>query len=101
MTVTPEGEIQAYLKTRVGQTGGEFRKLAWLGRRGAPDALIWWPGPSFAFVEVKAAKGKLSTLQQREIDRLRGAGFQVAVVFCKEDVDEVVLALTQPFSCVQ
>ena len=62
MTVTPEGEVQAYLKKRVGQTGGEFRKLAWLGR---------------------------------------GAGFYVAVVFCKEDVDEVVLALTQPVGCIQ
>lgn len=101
MTVTPEGEIQAYLKKRVGQTGGEFRKLAWTGRRGAPDALVWWPGPSFAFVEVKAANGRLSTLQDREIGRLRRAGFQVAVVFCKEDVDEVVLALTQPVGCIQ
>ena len=99
--MTPEGEIQAYLKKRVEQTGGAFRKLAWEGRRGAPDTMIWWPGPSFAFVEVKAAKGKLSTLQEREINRLREAGFQVAVVFCKDDVDEVVFALTQPFGCIQ
>jgi hypothetical protein len=99
--MTPEGEIQAYLKRRVEALGGQFRKLAWTGRRGAPDCLIWWPGPFFAFVEVKAAGGRLSTLQTREIDRLRAAGFQVAVVFCKEDADEVVFALTQPFGCIQ
>jgi hypothetical protein len=99
--MTPEGEIQAYLKKRVLQTHGEFRKVAWEGRRGAPDTMIWWPGPSFAFVEVKAANGRLSTLQEREIARLRSAGFQVAVVYSKEDVDEVVLALTQPFGCIQ
>jgi hypothetical protein len=99
--MTPEGRIEAYLKQQVERTGGSIRKLAWVGRRGAPDRLIWWPGPSFAFVEVKAANGKLSTLQEREIGRLRAAGFQVAVVFCKEDVDEVVFALTQPVGCIQ
>ena len=99
--MTPEGRIEAYLKKRVIQTGGEIRKLAWVGRRGAPDRLIWWPGPSFAFVEVKAETGRLSKLQEYEIGKLRAAGFFVAIVFCEEDVDQVVFALTQPFGCIQ
>ncbi len=99
--MTPEGEIQAYLKRRVEMLGGAFRKVSWEGRRGAPDVLIWWPGPNFAFVEVKAPNGRLASHQKREIDRLREAGFNVAVVFTKEDVDEIVFALTQPEGCIQ
>ena len=34
--MTPEGEIQAYLKKRVEALGGQFRKMEWTGRRGAP-----------------------------------------------------------------
>jgi hypothetical protein len=99
--MTPEGEIQAHLKKRVEALGGQFRKLEWTGRSGAPDCLIWWPGPSFAFVEVKTPKGRLSTLQQRELARLAEAGFMVAVIWSKEDADEVVFMLTQPLGCVQ
>jgi len=99
--VTPEGEIQTYLKRRVEALGGQFRKLEWTGRRGAPDCLIWWPGPSFAFVEVKAPGGRLSTLQERELERLHDGGFNVAVVWSRADVDEIVFMLTQPEGCVQ
>jgi len=94
--MTPEGKIEAYLKRRVTQAGGEIRKLAWIGRRGAPDRLIWWKGPLFAFVEVKAATGKLSKLQVHEIGKLRAAGFNVFVVFSEKDVDDMVVLLTPP-----
>ena len=99
--MTPEGVVQAYLKRRVTETGGVYRKLSWEGRRGATDTLIWWKGPVFAFVEVKRQGGKLSTLQVREIARLREAGFNVFVVFCKEDVDNVIFQLTQPTACIE
>jgi len=99
--MTPEGEIQAHLKSRVEVMGGQFRKLQWTGRSGAPDCLIWWPGPVFAFVEVKAPGGRLSTLQERELARLASAGFMVAVIWSKEEADEIVFMLTQPTGCVQ
>ena len=99
--MTPEGRIQAYLKKCVIQTGGEFRKVAWAGQRGAPDCLIWWHGPSFAFVEVKTETGVLSKLQEHEIGKLRAAGFQVAIVRSMDDVDQVVFHLTQPIGCIQ
>lgn len=97
--MTPEGQIEAYLKLRVQQTGGQYRKLEWIGRRGAPDRFIFWPGPVFAFVEVKTPKGVVSRLQEREMGLLMKAGFNVAVVRSKEDVDTVVLALTPGVSC--
>ena len=99
--MTPEGEIQAYLKKRVEALGGQFRKMEWTGRRGAPDCLIWWTGPFFAFVEIKAPNGRLSTLQTRELERMAAAGFMVAVIWSKEDADELVFMLTQPVGCVQ
>lgn len=92
--MTPEGAIQAHLKRRVKETGGEFRKLRWIGRRGAADCFIWWPGPRFAFVEVKQPKGRLSVLQEREIETLKRAGFAVHVVWSKDDVDALIHHLT-------
>ena len=97
----PEQKLQNYLKDRVEALGGQFRKLEWTGRRGAPDCFIWWPGPSFAFVEVKAPDGRVTVLQQRELDRLSRDGFNTAVVWSKDDIDAVVFALTQPVGCVQ
>jgi len=99
--MTPEGKIEAHLVKRVGQLGGEIRKLSWIGRRGAPDRFIWWPGPIFAFVEVKAPGGRISTLQQREMDRLAEAGFNVAVVWDEEGVDELLFLLTTSSSGLQ
>lgn len=92
--MTPEGKVQAHLKRRVEETGGQFRKLAWEGRRGAPDAFVWWPGPVFAFIELKAPRGRLSGHQVREIARLREAGFQVFTAYTPEQVDATVTLLT-------
>lgn len=88
--MTPEGKIEAYLKRRVEHTKGEIRKLSWIGRRGAPDRMVWWKGPwgpLLAFVEVKAAAGRLSAPQKREHARLKAAGFNVYVVASEEAVE--------------
>ena len=53
----PEAKVENYLRKRVKEEHGQIRKLAWLGRRGAPDDFVWWPGPRFAFVECKAPGG--------------------------------------------
>lgn len=86
----PEAKIENYLRKRVKAERGQIRKLSWLGRRGAPDDFVWWPGPRFAFVECKAPGGVLSTLQVREIGRLRDDGFKVYVAYSYEDVDAMI-----------
>lgn len=88
--MTPEGKIEAYLKKRVLETGGHIRKLKWIGQRGAPDRMVWWPGPDVVFVEVKAPGKKATKQQEREHVRLRQDGFEVAVVDSKERVDWLV-----------
>lgn len=85
--MTPEGKIEAYLKKRVLETGGSIRKLSWIGRRGAPDRLVWWPGPDLYFIEMKSPGKKPTKQQEREHARLREDGFQIAVIDSKEAVD--------------
>ncbi len=86
--MTPEGEVQSHLKKLVKQTGGEYRKLRWIGRTGANDCFCFWPGKdTSAFIEVKRP-GKAATPQQdREHARLRSAGLQVFVVDSKLGVE--------------
>lgn len=91
--MTPEGKIEAYLRRRVLETGGRIRKLSWIGRRGAPDRLVWWPGPDLVFVEVKAPGKKATKQQEREHDRLRADGFCVLVVDSLEGAEAAVVAV--------
>jgi len=86
----PEAKNENYLRKRVKAEGGQIRKLRWIGRRGAPDDFVWWPGPRSAFIEVKAPEGRLSVLQNREIGRLREDGFKVYVVFNFGDIDKMI-----------
>lgn len=87
--MTPEGRNVAYLRAVVKAHGGECRKCAWEGRIGAPDILVLLPGKHF-LVEVKAPKGRLRTSQNREIERLKQAGFRVYVVYIPDDIDQII-----------
>lgn len=89
-----EGSIENYLRRRVKEEGGQIRKVRWLCRRGAPDDLIWWPGPRVAFVECKAPGERVDprSPQGREITRLRDDGWTVYVVDNHEGVDAAISA---------
>lgn len=93
--MTPEGKVEAYLVRRVKETGGRQRKLQWIGQRGGPDRMVWWPKPRMAFVEVKHRTGRLSVLQEREHARLRADGFDVYVVWDEADVDNFIAEMTK------
>lgn len=84
-----ERDVERTLIKRVKEAGGEVRKLAWIGRRGAPDRLVMLPG-RYLFVELKAPGGRVSRLQDLEHRRLRAAGFDVRVIWKIEDIDEVL-----------
>lgn len=87
-----EASIEHYLRDRVKAEGGEIRKLQWIGRRGAPDRLIWWSFPRVALIEVKAEGETVEerSLQGREIRRMRRDGWPVYVVNTREQVDFIV-----------
>lgn len=94
MLTTLEGEvleraIQRYLKTRVKTLGGSWRKVKWLGRRGAPDNLILFPGKNF-FVETKRPGKDWQSHQRREANKLKASGFRVYKADTEACVDVIL-----------
>ena len=87
-----ESAIEAELVRRVKAVGGRTRKVRWLCRSGAPDRLIWWPGPRAAFVEVKAAGKDVDwrSPQGREITTLREDGWAVYVLNDVSQIDRII-----------
>ena len=87
-----ESKLEAELKKRVKAAHGETRKVRWLCRNGAPDRLIWWPGPRMAFVEVKRPGEDVNwrSPQGREIRRLRDDGWAVYVLNEIEQIDAII-----------
>lgn len=91
--MTPEGRNEAYLHKRVEETGGDWRRLKWLGRRGCPDDVIWWPDGKVFFVEVKAPGEKPKKLQLYEHKLMRKTGLTVFVVDGPEAIDAMLEAI--------
>jgi hypothetical protein len=58
---------------------------------GFPDVMLLWPG-GVAFIEFKAAKGKLSDRQAGWLDRLQALGHPATV---SRDPDEALVWLEQ------
>lgn len=105
MTRTPEGKVEDYLVARCEAHGALVRKLAYIGRRGAPDRMVVWSqeepplfgGPRRSlvdFVELKAPGKKTDAHQEREHKRLRELGCNVFVIDSKEAVDNLVAMRT-------
>jgi hypothetical protein len=87
--MTPAGKLQAHLKRVVQQSGGQYRKVRWEGRRGCPDCFVWWTWPRIAFIEVKADKDRYSKLQEREVRRMQDAGIPVFTARTIEEIEEI------------
>lgn len=85
-----ESEIEAYLVRQVKAAGGEVRKCAWVGRRGAPDRLVLLPNRPAWYVELKAPGKMPGQIQVREHARLRELGQQVAVIDTLAGVDNLL-----------
>jgi hypothetical protein len=85
-----ERDIERALVKAVKAKGGEVRKLAWIGRRAAPDRLVKLPDKEPVFVELKAPGGRLSRLQEVEHRRLRAIGLRVEVVWKLDQIEGVL-----------
>lgn len=83
-----ERDIEKHLKRMVKDAGGETRKLKWIGRRGAPDRIVFLNGAHF--VELKRPGCDLRPEQVREVARLRKQGAEVWVLPTIESVDNFV-----------
>lgn len=84
-----ESNVEDYLHDRISALGGEYRRLAWIGRRNANDDLVLLPGRHM-LVECKRPKKDATEAQAREHERLRAAGFEVHVVSTLAEVDTIL-----------
>ncbi len=88
-----EKEIERYLVRRTIAHGGKAYKWVSPGHLGVADRIVVLPGGVVWFVEVKAAKGRLSPLQKLFAADMARLGQQYACVWSKEDVDKWMLDL--------
>lgn len=84
-----ENVIETYLTKRVTSLGGLSRKINSPSHNGVPDRLIITPG-KISLVEVKTPDGKLSSCQEREIERYSALVEDIYVVYSKNDVDILI-----------
>lgn len=87
-----ERDIERHLVERVKALGGECRKVQWIGRRGAPDRVVWFADGREIWIELKAPGAKPEPHQAREHERMRGMGRRVEVVDSIARVEEVLHA---------
>lgn len=80
-----ESDLERAFTKHIHRTGGEVRKVKWIGRRGAPDRVVLYPDGELCWVELKTTRGSLRPEQAREHERLRAMGQVVHVVRSKDD----------------
>ncbi len=85
-----ESTVEEYFDSQVRLSGGDVRKVEWIGRRGAPDKLAGWPNGNHGFVELKRPRGQVEAHQLREHTAMRRMGLPVAIVSTFAEVDEYV-----------
>lgn len=103
MAKTPEGKIQEYGNAQLKARGCLVRKIAYEGRRGAPDTMVGVPyrgmhrktgatlDPRVIFIEYKKDEDtKPDDHQIREHERMRSVGMVVIVIGSKRQVDELI-----------
>lgn len=81
-----EREIEKKLVAGVRKLGGRAYKFVSPGNDGVPDRIVVLPGISPVFVELKTETGRLSSLQNVQIKRLKDLGQDVRVLYGLEDV---------------
>lgn len=85
-----EKDIEKYLAHEVKKIGGRAYKFISPGNAGVPDRLVCLPGGEITFVELKAPGGRLTPLQERQIERLDKLGHKTFILKSKTDVDRFV-----------
>ena len=89
-----ENTVEGYFDVRVRASGGDVRKVQWIGRNGAPDKLAGWPSGAHGFVELKRPHGRAEAHQAREHTAWRAMGLRVDIVATLAEVDDYVERMT-------
>jgi Holliday junction resolvase len=83
---TPESKTKKAVKHMLDEEGVYhfFPPANGYGRSGLPDIICCYRG-WFIAIECKAGKGRVTALQERELERIREAGGFALVVYDNED----------------
>ena len=84
-----ESAIEAKVRRYCIREGLVCYKFTSPSYNGVPDRLILGRG-KVMFLELKSAKGKLTALQQRELDRIRAAGVTADVAYSYEQAIQII-----------
>lgn len=75
-----ESELEKILIREVREEGGRAYKWISPGNDGVPDRIVFFPNGEIFFIELKADRGKVGPLQEKQIERLRSFRQQAGVV---------------------
>ncbi|MHA1286563.1 MAG: VRR-NUC domain-containing protein [Candidatus Thorarchaeota archaeon] len=84
-----ESKIESYAVKIAKQKGFMAVKYKDESRNGGPDHLFLGPSKDIFWIEFKRLGEKPKPHQLKYHDMLRSLGFEVYVIDCKEDVDEL------------
>lgn len=81
-----EKDIEKLFVDAIKDAGGIAYKFNSPGNSGVPDRVVCLPDGTTIFVELKAEHGRLTQLQQRQLDKLRQRHQKTAVLYGLRDV---------------
>ena len=81
-----ERDVEKYLVKQARAHGGECRKVQWIGRRNAPDRVLFMPNVTL-WIELKKPGERATPTQIAEHRAMRAMGQSVFVVDSHEGVD--------------
>lgn len=81
-----ESELERKLTVGIKHLGGIAYKFTSPGNAGVPDRIVVLPNGKTTFVEMKAEKGELSSIQKVQIKRLLDRGQEVFVIKGEEEL---------------
>ncbi|RGY92892.1 VRR-NUC domain-containing protein [Hungatella hathewayi] len=81
-----EKDIEKILVNEVKKLGGRAYKWVSPGNDGVPDRIVILPGLRPIFVELKTETGRLSAIQNVQIDRLRKMKQNVKILYGESQV---------------
>lgn len=82
-----EKDIERRLVNGVRALGGRAYKFVSPGNIGVPDRLVVLPGGRVIFVELKTERGRLSPMQEIQLQNLAELGAAVGVLWGIDDVN--------------
>lgn len=84
-----ESDIERWMLRQVHARGGLFYKFTSPGNDGVPDRILIW-NARVVFIELKQERGRLSRMQEIQIERMRERGAEVRVVYGRAQAEELL-----------